>query len=198
MRSNPILVMLAVSMFVSPMAFAQEPARVEVGIGARYMPTGWFHWSGRAGGAGTISDLRAYPALGGAPFVDYCLNRYFSIGVMPELTLNVIPRTENYPVSAMTAASLRLKVEYPGLGPLVPYLLLAPGYSWLSEYDSAGADSGDANGFVVSAYGGARLPIGKRHSIFAEVGYMRGFQRNGGVDYAPSYLVLAAGWQVSL
>jgi len=43
-----------------------------------------------------------------------------------------------------------------------------------------------------------RVPIAARHSIFAEGGYMQGFQKNGGRRYSPSYVVLAAGWQVSL
>jgi hypothetical protein len=98
----------------------------------------------------------------------------------------------------MIAGSLRLKVEYPGLRSLVPYVVLAPGYSSMFTYDNAGANSGDAHGFVASAYGGVRIPIGTRHSILGECGYMRGFQKNGSREYAPSYLVLAAGWQVAL
>jgi hypothetical protein len=92
---------------------AEEPrGRIDVGLAVRYMPTGWFEWSGRTGA--TDSALGAYPALGGALFVDYRLNPALSIGFMPEFTLNVIPRTTYYPVSAMTAGSLRVKVEYPG------------------------------------------------------------------------------------
>jgi hypothetical protein len=182
---------------VSPATVAQEPSkRIDVGVALRYMPTGSFEWSGRPGG--TDSNLGAYPALGGALFVDYRFNPALSIGFMPELTLNVIPRTNDYPISAMVAGSLRVKAEYPGLRFLSPYLLLAPGYSSLFTYDNAGADSGDAHGFVLSAYAGLRIPTGTRHSFFAEGGYLRGFQKNGGRRYAPSYVVLAAGWQMSL
>jgi len=176
---------------------AQEPSRrIEVGLAVRYMPTGWFEWSGRTGA--TESALGAYPALGGALFVDYRLNPAVSIGLMPELTLNVIPRTTYYPVSAMTAGSLRLKVEYPGLRVLAPYVLLAPGYSSMFAYNNTGGSSGDAHGFVLSAYAGLRIPTGTRHSVFAEGGYQHGFQKNDGHSYAPSYLVLSAGWQMSL
>jgi hypothetical protein len=104
---------------------AQEPSgRIDVGLAVRYMPTGWFEWSGRTGA--TESALGAYPALGGALFVDYRLNPALSIGFMPEFTLNVIPRTTYYPISAMMAGSLRVKVEYPGLPVLAPTCCLPP------------------------------------------------------------------------
>jgi hypothetical protein len=136
--------------------------------------------------------------LGVAPFIDYRLNRFVSIGFTPELTLNVIPKTMDYPISVMLAGSLRLKAEYPGLARVVPYVLVEPGYSFLFGCCTDGGGSGDAHGFVASAYVGTRLPIGARHSIFVEAGYMRGFQKDGGREYAPSYVVLAAGWQASL
>jgi hypothetical protein len=197
-RAECYALVLLAGLALSPFAArAQDRSgRVEVGFAARYMPIGWFEWSGA--GAPMESELRAYPALGAAPFVDYRLNPVFSVGFMPELTLNVIPKTTFYPVSAMLAGSLRVKVEYPGPRVLAPYLLLAPGYSSLLAYDGAGADSGDAHGFVLSAYAGVRVPIRARHSVFAEVGCLRGFQKHGERRYAPSYLVLAAGWQMSL
>ncbi|HEX7509071.1 MAG TPA: hypothetical protein VF550_20025 [Polyangia bacterium] len=139
---------------------------------------------------------RRLSSPGRRSLVDYRLNRFASVGFMPEFTLNVIPRVTNYPVSAMIAGSLRVKVQHPGARFLVPYILLAPGYSWLWGFD--GSDGGNAHGFVLSAYAGARVPIGGRHSLFVETGYMRGFQTDGGIDYAPSYLVIAAGWQASL
>jgi hypothetical protein len=158
------------------------------------MPTGWFDWSEGF----SPSDLGAYPALGGAPFVDYGLNRFFSVGFMPELTLNVIPKLlTGYPVSAMIATSLRLKAQHPGWRFVVPYLLLAPGYSWLSNY-GGNTSYGDAHGFLLGAYGGLRVPISTHHSVFAEGGYLRGFQKDGDRSYAPSYLVVALGWQASL
>lgn len=175
----------------SQMARAQDSLRrFEVGLAFRFMPAGWFDWSG--------SDLRAYPALGAAPFLDYRMNRFLSIGFMPEFTLNVIPKVEGYPVSAMIAPALRVKLEYPGLRFVVPYVLLAPGYSWVLSYEETGAGGRDAHGFALSAYGGARVPLGQRCSVFAEFGYLRGFQSEGGNAYAPSYLVIAAGLQVSL
>jgi hypothetical protein len=178
-------------------ALAQEPSRrIDVGLVFRYMPTGWFEWSGRTGT--TESALGAYPALGGALFVDYRLNPALSIGFMPEFTLNVIPRTMYYPISAMTAGSLRVKVEYPGLRVLAPYVLLAPGYSSVLAYNNTGGSSGDAHGFVLSAYAGLRILTGTRHSVFAEAGYLHGLQKNDEGTYAPSYIVLAAGWQMSL
>jgi hypothetical protein len=197
-RASRHAFVLAVAIaMASPRTLAQEaPKQIEVGLAGRFMPTGWFEWSGRSGATG--SGLGAYPALGGALFVDYRLNPVLSVGFMPELTLNVIPRTMAYPVSAMVAGSVRLKAEYPGLRIVAPYLLLAPGYSLLSGYGSTGGGSGDAHGFVLSAYAGLRVPVGSRHSVFAEGGYQHGFQKNDGGSYAPSYVVLAAGWQMAL
>jgi hypothetical protein len=189
-----VLVALA---FSSQTALAQDSLRrFEVGLALRFMPTGWFDWAGSDPRAGR--DLRAYPALGAAPFVDYRLNRFASIGFMPEFTLNIIPKVEDYPISAMIAPCLRVKLEYPGFGFVVPYVLLAPGYSWVFSYGNLGVGGGDAHGFVLGAHGGARVPLGSRHSVFVEFGYLRGFQSEGGKAYAPSYLVIAAGWQASL
>jgi hypothetical protein len=197
MRILSTIATVAALMLPCPTVRAEEARRqVDVGLTARYMPTGWFTWSGRPGA--TSSDLGAYPAVGAAPFVDYRLSRFVSIGFTPELTLNVIPRTMDYPISVMLAGSLRLKAEYPGLRAVVPYVLLAPGYSFLFGCCTDGAAGGDAHGFVASAYLGTRVPIGARHSILVEVGYLRGFQKDGGRDYAPSYVVLAGGWQASL
>jgi hypothetical protein len=195
-RIAPLLLVGALMVLSSTAGAEERVRRVEVGLAARYMPTGWFTWSGRPGA--TSSDLGAYPGLGAALFVDYRFNRFVSIGFMPDLTLNVIPKTMDYPISVMLAGSLRLKAEYPGLHTVVPYALLAPGYSFLFGCCTDGAASGDAHGFVASAYVGIRVPIGARHSIFIEGGYMHGFQQDGARDYAPSYLVLAGGWQASL
>jgi hypothetical protein len=186
---------------LSSTAYSQEAARhVEVGVAARYMPTGWFTWPGRAGADSHAAgpDPGAYPAVGLVPFLDYRLNRFFSIGFSPELTLNVIPRVVSYPISVMLAGVLRVKVEYPDLRSVVPYVLITPGYSFLFGCCTDGAASGDAHGFLTSAYAGMRIPFGVRHSILAEGGYMRGFQKDGARDYAPSYVVLALGWQMSL
>ena len=52
----------------SSRTLAQEPPRrIDVGLAVRYMPTGWFEWSGRSGASD--SALGAYPALGSALFV---------------------------------------------------------------------------------------------------------------------------------
>lgn len=199
-RGHDVVVALLVFVVLaipSPLARAQDPfRRFEVGLALRFMPTGWFDWAGSDPRAGR--DLRAYPALGAAPFVDYRLNRFASIGFMPEFTLNIIPKVEDYPVSTMIAASLRVKLEYPGLRFVVPYALFAPGYSWVFLDENLGVGGGNAHGFVLGAHGGARIPLGQRHSVFAEFGYLRGFQSEGGNAYAPSYLVIAAGWQASL
>ena len=188
---------LALFTLIGPTSVSAADERpLEIGLGLRFMPTGSFEWTGRPGDH--PSNLRAVPALGGSLFVDYRLNPFLSIGFMPELTLNVIPKIDTgYPVSALIAGSLRLKVQCPTWRYVVPYILLAPGYSWLHKYGTT-IDSGNSHGFLVGAYGGARVPVTTRHSIFSEVGYLRGFQKSGEQDYAPSYLVVALGWQASL
>lgn len=191
-----VLVFVAVAVPASTAHAQDAPERVEVGLAFRFMPTGSFDWSGRTPAAS--SSLGAYPALGAAPFVDYRLNRFASIGFMPEFTMNIIPRVTDYPISAMIAGSLRAKLQYPGMRFLVPYVVLAPGYSSIFCYENLSNTGGTGHGFVLGAYGGARAPIHGRHSLFAEAGYMHGFQKDGGRDFAPSYLVIAAGWQASM
>jgi hypothetical protein len=193
-RRDALLFFVAAMVVAPCWATADEPdRRVDVGIAPRFMPTGSFEWSKH-----DPSNPGAYPALGGALFADYRLNRFFSVGIMPELTLNVIPRVSYYPVSVMVAGSLRLKAQFPLSWGAVPYVTLAPGYSWLFGALDAAPGSGESHGFALAGYGGVRAPISARHSLFVEVGYLRGFQSGGGRTYAPSYLVLALGWQVSI
>jgi hypothetical protein len=168
----------------------QPEQRLEFGVVGRFMPTGWFQWEDH-----TPSSLRAYPAVGGAPFVDWRLDRFFSVGFMPELTLNVIPKITDYPISAMLSGSLRLKAQYPEWRHVVPYVLLAPGYSVLFRYGEV--QGGDGHGFSLGVYGGLRVPVSKRNAILAEGGYLRGFLSDGGQTYAPSYVVIALGWELT-
>lgn len=190
----PWLFATAALVLLCSTARANEPERrLELGVAFRFMPTGWFDWSRHA-----PSSLRAYPALGGAAFVDYRVHRYFSVGFMPELAFNVIPKlATDYPASKMVAVSLRLKAQYPEWSFAVPYVLLAPGYSWLIG-DRDLSEEGDARGFLLAAYGGLRVPITARHAVIAEAGYAHGFQEDGNRAYAPSYLVVTLGWQASL
>ena len=177
-------------------ASTKTPTKVAIGIAARYMPTGWFHRSAEP--YQTRTTVGAYPAVGTALFLDWYVNTYLAIGLMPELGLNVIPKVQHYAVSGMHGCSLRVSVEYPKWSSIVPYVLLAPGYAWIWRYSPvADSLSGDASGFLVSLYGGARFPLGKVNAAFAEFGYMQGFERSGNKYYAPSYLALAAGWRVS-
>ena len=198
------LLLLLIAQLAMPgsSAFADEPiARVDLGVLFRFMPTGWIRASEHS-----PPDIRALPALGGALFVDYSLNAFFSIGFSPELTLNVIPKVQGgYPVSALMAGSLRFKAQYPGWRRAVPYLLLAPGYSFISSYEDAGGcacsdyvQNGDSHGFMLAGYGGVRVRITQRHSVAAEMGYVHGFQAKGARTYAPAYLSVALGWQVTL
>ncbi len=202
-RNLAIFLMVTAQWGVTFAAYADDGnRRVDVGVLLRFMPTGWMEASEHS-----PPDIRALPAVGGALFVDYGLNRFFSVGAMPELTLNVIPKVQGaYPISALIAGTLRLKAQYPGWRYVVPYLLFAPGYSVISSYKNAGprcacpdyVDNGDSRGFMLAGYGGARVMVTPRHAVVGEVGYWHGFQTSSGRTYAPSYVVVALGWQLAL
>jgi hypothetical protein len=162
--------------------------RAEIGLGLRLMPIGWFDLAD----ASHRSGFRAYPAGGLAPFVDYRLNRYFSAGFSPEITLNVIPNRSDYVVGKMLAAHARVQIRYPNKSRYEPYALLTGGYSVILR---DGSDS--ASGPIASLALGVRAQVSDRNSVFAETGYQRGFQTRQQYAYAPSYLVVSAGWQVA-
>ena len=198
MRTTPFFMLVALvaaglpSLLVVSRIHAQEPSslvshRTEVGLGLRFMPIGWFDLADGAHRTG----FRAYPALGFAPFVDYRLNRYFSVGVSPEVTLNVIPNRSDYVVGEMLLLNARLQVRYSDRR-LEPYALLTGGYSVIRR------DASDsAWGAVVGAALGLRAKFAHRHGVFAEVDYQKGFQTVNDRAYGPSYIIVSAGWQVA-
>jgi hypothetical protein len=167
-------------------ASLQQEGRLEAGIGLRFMPIGWFDLYDGAGRTG----FRAYPALGLAPFVDYRVNPYFSVGVSPELTFNVIPNRSDYVVGEMLVADIRTQVRYPNDSGIEPYAAFNTGYSVIRR---SGTDS--ARGAVLTGGLGARFRVSARQKLFFEVDYQRGFQSIDNEAYAPSYLIVVAGWQ---
>jgi hypothetical protein len=198
-----VLGALSMPVLLAGKAFADaaEPG-FDVGIALRFMPIGWMNASEH-----DPHVIRTVPAVGGAIVADYRVNPFFAVGVMPELTLNVIPKVVgSYPVSSMTGGSLRFKAQIPGQGRFTPYVVLAPGYSAVSSYHHTVvlcdcADSiqhGDSHGFTLAGYAGARLSVSPRHAVLVEAGYLHGFQSSGSRSYAPRYLVLGLGWQASL
>lgn len=162
---------------------------VEIGLGLRFMPIGWFDLEDGA----HRSEFRAYPALGFAPFIDYRLQRYLSLGLAPEITLNVIPNRSDYRVGEMLVGNVRLQVRYPNRSILEPYAVLSGGYSviWRSEADAAW-------GPVAGGVLGLRTKVAGAHAIFGELSYQKGFQALNGGAYGPSYLIIGAGWQVGI
>jgi hypothetical protein len=162
--------------------------RFEVGLGLHFMPVGWFDLADYAN-----RDFRAYPALGFAPFVDYRLSRYIGVGLSPEVTLNVIPNRDNYSVGEMLTFDVRLQARYPNQGPLEPYAIATGGYSVIWR-----AEGSAAHGPAVGVSLGLRLRFARRHAVFLEASYQKGFQRVDGGAYGSSYLVTGAGWQVGL
>ena len=188
-----VVVALSVGLLVrDPSARAQdgssEPTyRLDIGLGLRFMPIGWFDLADGARRTG----FRAYPAFGGAPFVDYRLGRYVSVGVSPELTLNVIPNRSDYYVGTMLAGDARIQLRYPTQTRFEPYAMATCGYSVIWR-----ADASSAKGPVVGGAVGSRLQLSSRHSVFLEAAYQKGFQRVDGGDYGPSYVIVSAGWQV--
>jgi len=203
-RGSPVIFLMVIAQWGAPSSATadEENRRVDLGLLFRFMPSGWMDASEHS-----PPDIRTFPAVGSALFVDYGLNRFLSVGAMPELTLNVIPKVQGaYPISALVAGSLRLRAQYPGWRYLVPYLLFAPGYSVISSYNKAGPGcacsdyvaNGDSHGFILAGYGGARVVVTPRNAVVGEVGYLHGFQTKSSRTYAPSYIVVALGWQVEL
>jgi len=171
----------------APPAVTHGPAgaRFETGIALRFMPVGWFDLYDVA-----KRNFRAYPALGFALFLDHRLHRFFSVGISPEATWNVIPNRAFYQVGHMLTVVARLQTHYPGR--LVePYAIATGGYSIIWR-DAASRAAGP----VLGAIGGMRLRFAKRHALFGELGYQKGFQRVDGRAYGPSYLLTGAGWQI--
>jgi hypothetical protein len=164
--------------------------RIETGMGLRFMPVGWFDLTD----ASKREGFRAYPALGIAPFIDYRVHRYVSIGFSPEITLNVIPNRADYYVGKMFVADARLQARYPNQWHFEPYAIVTGGYSVIWRAGGAGSAKGPTVGGMV----GCRVQIGKRHAIFGEVGYQKGFQTADGGAYGPSYVITGAGWQLAL
>jgi hypothetical protein len=150
------------------------------------MPVGWFEMPDFAN-----RSFRAYPALGFSPFIDYRLNRYFSVGLSPEITLNVIPNRSDYHVGEMLLLDARLQVRYPSEGRFEPYAIATGGYSVIWR-----ADTSSASGPAVGGTFGLRVKFAGGHAVFAEVSYQKGFQTADGGAYRPSYVIISAGWQV--
>jgi hypothetical protein len=160
--------------------------KLEAGIGLRFMPIGWFEFYDAA----RRTSFRAYPALGFAPFVDYRACRYFSVGVSPELTLNVIPNRSDYIVGKMLVGDARFQFRYPTQTRFEPYAMLTGGYSIIWREEGASSATGPVLGGAV----GASVHVSKRHALFVEIDYQKGFQTIDGHDYGPSYLIIATGW----
>jgi hypothetical protein len=159
--------------------------RIDIGLGLRFMPTGWFDMPDVS-----QRSFKAYPALGFAPFVDFRLSRYFSVGISPEVTLNVIPNRSDYAVGHMVTFDTRVQARYPSKGRIEPYAIMTGGYSAIWRNGAA-----SAFGPAVGAALGLRLKF-VRHAVFAELAYQRGFQRVDGHAYGPSYLITSLGWQI--
>lgn len=161
--------------------------RFELGIGARFMPTGWFDLADASD-----RSFRAYPALGGEVFLDRRLGPIFSVGLGAEVTGNVIPNRSDYVVGTLYAGAARIGARYPTASRFKPFATLTGGYSLISF--SSGPSS--ATGALVSGWLGTQVTLGATNRVLAQVGYERGFQTLSGGDYAPSYLVTELGWLV--
>jgi hypothetical protein len=167
------------------------PARFEAGIALRFMPIGWFDLYDAFN-----RDFRAYPALGLAPFLDFRIGRYITVGLSPELTLIVIPNRQDYLVGHMLAAMARLQIRYPEWGRFEPDAIASGGYSVIWRTSGRASNTNSATGPLAGGTVGVRLKFARRQGVFAELGYQKGFQRLDGQAYGPSYLITGAGWQV--
>jgi hypothetical protein len=118
------------------------------------------------------------------------VSRFLSLGVSPELTLNVIPNRSDYVVGKMLVGDARVQLRYPMQTRFEPYAMLTGGYSviWRDGVSSA-------TGPVLGGAVGCSVSLSRRHALFLEFNYQKGFQTVGGQDYGPSYLIIAAGWR---
>jgi hypothetical protein len=195
MRSGFVLALVALFSASRPSRVAavgengdNAPPRFELGLGARFMPVGWFNLTDPAG-----RSFRAYPALGGDVFFDHRLGRAFSVGVGVEVTGNVIPNRSDYVVGTLYGGTLRLGARYPTPSRFEPFAMVTCGYSLISF--SSGTSS--AGGALLGAWVGSHIKLGSTTRLLAQLGYERGFQTISGDDYAPSYVVTELGWLVA-
>jgi hypothetical protein len=114
-----------------------------------------------------------------------------SVGASPEVTLNVIPNRSDYHAGHMLTLVVRLQARYSDWGRIEPYAIATGGYSIIWR-----ADASTASGPALAGTLGLRLRFARRHAVFAELSYQKGFQRADGQAYGPSYLIMGAGWQL--
>ncbi len=98
-----------------------------------------------------------------------------------------------WPSRNWLAVDARLQLRYPTQMRFEPYAMLTGGYSIIWR---DGASS--ATGLVSGGALGAGIILSRRHALFFEVAYQRGFQTVEGSDYGPSYLIVTAGWRGGL
>ncbi len=189
--------LVAASVCWTRLAAAEQPAdRWDLGLRFSFMPAGSFRLEYSDNHVGRLHSSASIMALGFGAFADCSFNPYLAVGLGGEAVLNVIPDVPHYEVGQMLNLGARLRLTWP-LGARVRlYGLLMPGlgiiFSSLHE----------ARGFTLTTTLGGALRLGRRNTIFVEVGYLAGFQRRtgerAGEPYGASYLVTSCGWQLSL
>jgi hypothetical protein len=156
---------------------ASRPRR-EVSLSLLPMGLGRFTQSG--GGMVTTDD--AAFSYGLAAHIGYAVIPGLTIGLVPQLILNVKPKVQ--PGDAATEIDLLARIAYSqqvvdSIGLFVEVL---PGYSLIHPPNSAGDNS---MGLVLSFGGGVTMPLSERAFVTFGAGYQVGFQKLPPADKAP-------------
>jgi hypothetical protein len=190
-----------------PVVAAQPPAPAEpqlgptlLGVVFEVMPSGTIATTVQSQSTVSNDPTLAY---GVAPFIDFAMSPYATIGFSPQVIFAVKP--QGAPSSSATEYDLRARLT--GQLPIVPgahlYGRLSPAYSVISM--PAGTNFSSPRGFLVDLSVGVEAALVDRLHFVVDVGYQLGSQKgtlgstNGGdVDVHTRYLHIGAGFAVAL
>jgi hypothetical protein len=164
-----------------------------LGLGLVLLPAGTGSLSSRAAGLGVSGDLAFSVAV--APYFDYQLLSFFSLGFSPIFTFNQKSPEDTSSASEMDLC-LRLRFGYPAHDRFYPRVVITPGYAlWFPSGDTW-------SGFHIGVAGGADLRISQSAWFFFEAGYRISFlslsQRGASADLHLGYVNVTFGVQYAL
>jgi len=153
-------------------AAAASASKMRVGLNLVPMPVGSLK------GSGTSVDLKF--AFGVLPFFDYSLTPNFFIGIEPQYTFNVKPKSATGDAGKELDILLRVGGGAPVADKIQIYGYLSPGYSVV--YPPTGSN---ASGLALGVHAGGMMDLSPTMFLNAELGYQLGFQKVsvGGTDF---------------
>jgi hypothetical protein len=171
---------------------------VEVGLLFEFLPTGRFTTTyGFSLGYGQQVSIDAAATVGVAPFIDFPLSAYASVGLSPQVIFGVKGMN-----SVNSASEYDLRARLTGRYPISPagavYARISPGYSYIS-YPTPPYFSPikSAKGVVVDFSIGGEIAVVSKLKLLIELGYQQGYQSvdlyGSEVKLRPRYLHLGAG-----